>query len=73
MYATPRVTQAIDLLKGIFLEIPGTKLSIDDAARLSGLERTICVHVLEALEGARFLRRCADGLFVQTTMDSPWC
>jgi hypothetical protein len=72
MYATTRVTQAIDLLKGMFLEVPGTTLSIDDAARLSGLERTVCVHVLDALEYSRFLRRRADGLFVRMTADSPW-
>jgi hypothetical protein len=72
MHATTRVTQAVDLLKGMFLEVPGTTLSIDDAARLSGLEPTVCVHVLEALEYSRFLRRRADGLFVRMTADSPW-
>jgi hypothetical protein len=71
MYATPRVMQAIDLLKGLFLEVPGTQLSLEDAVRLSGIEHTVCLQVLEALERARFLRRSANGLFVRRTLDSP--
>jgi len=35
----PRVIDALQRLRGIFLEVPGTKLSMADATRLSGLER----------------------------------
>jgi DNA-binding IclR family transcriptional regulator len=65
MYTTPRVTQALERLKGIFLEVPGTRLSLTDAARVSGLELSVCGVVLQALENVRFLRRDRNGLFIR--------
>jgi DNA-binding IclR family transcriptional regulator len=62
---TPRVEEAVQKLKGVFLEIPGTQLSLVDASRLSGLERNTCRMILEALEDVRFLRREPNGLFVR--------
>lgn len=72
MHSTLRVVEAVERLKGVFLEVPGTQLSLADASRLSGLERTTCSVVLEALEDARFLMRARNGLFVRRTSDSPW-
>ena len=71
MHPTPRVTEGLDRLKNVFLEIPGTQLSLADASRLSGLERDTCRVILEALEEARFLARGRNGLFVRRTPDSP--
>ena len=65
MYTTPRITQALERLKGIFLEVPGTRLSLTDAARVSGLERSMCEVVLQALENVNFLRRDRNGLFIR--------
>jgi hypothetical protein len=65
-----RVVDAVQRLKGIFLEMPGTQLSMADATRLSGLERPMCRAVLEALEHARFLKRRRDGIFMRRTGDS---
>jgi DNA-binding IclR family transcriptional regulator len=62
---TPRVEEAVQKLKGVFLEIPGTQLSLVDASRLSGLERNTCRMILEALEDVRFLQRAPNGLFVR--------
>ena len=62
---TPRVEEAVQKLKGVFLEIPDTQLSLVDASRLSGLERNTCRMILEALEDVRFLRRAPNGLFVR--------
>jgi len=62
---TPRVEEAVQKLKGVFLEIPSTQLSLVDASRLSGLERNTCRMILEALEDVRFLRRAPNGLFVR--------
>ena len=39
MSTTARIPDAIARLKGVFLEIPGTQLSMIDASRLSGLDR----------------------------------
>ena len=63
MQAVPRVTEAVQRLKGVFQEVPGTRLTLADATRLSGLERPVCHLVLMALEDARFLRRGRDGVY----------
>jgi len=67
---TPRVEEAVQKLKGVFLEMPGTQLSLIDASRLSGLERNTCRMILEALEDVRFLRRAPNGLFVRRESQS---
>jgi hypothetical protein len=51
---SPRVTDAVQLLKGLFLDVPGTQLSAVEAARLSGLDKSTCTVVLEAVEDANF-------------------
>jgi hypothetical protein len=65
------VTDAVERLKNLYLEVPGTQLSLDDASRLSGVERPLCLAGLEALEAAHFLARGRNGLFVRRTSDSP--
>jgi len=71
MQPTPRVSQAVERLKGVFLEMPGTQLSLADASRLCGLERPTCIVVLEALADAHFLARARNGLFIRRSSDSP--
>jgi DNA-binding GntR family transcriptional regulator len=66
-----RISEAVERLKVVFAEVPGTQLSLADASRLAGLERAICREVLEALADARFLARGRNGLFVRRTSDSP--
>jgi DNA-binding IclR family transcriptional regulator len=68
---TPRVEEAVQKLKGVFLETPSTQLSLVDASRLSGLERNTTRMILEALEDVRFLRRAPNGLFVRRESQSP--
>jgi hypothetical protein len=68
---TMRIADAVERLRGVFLEVPGTRLSVSDASRLSGLERTTCGAVLSALEDAHFLMRTRNGLFTRRTNDSP--
>jgi len=72
MSTTVRVTEAVERLRGVFLEVPGTRMSVADASRLSGLERSMCGLVLEALEDAHFLTRSRNGLFIRRTADSPY-
>ena len=45
-----------------FLEMPGLRLTIRQAARLWGLEPTACAHVIEVLVRSEFLRRVPDGM-----------
>ena len=68
--STPRVVDAVQRLKGVFLEIPTTQMSLVDASRLAGLERNTTRLILEALEDARFLRRASNGLFTRRAVDS---
>jgi hypothetical protein len=68
---TPRIGQGIERLKTVFLEVPGTRLSLADASRLAGLERDTCRLVLEAFTDARFLSRGSNGLFVRHVSDAP--
>lgn len=69
-----RVDEALSRLKGLYLEVPSTSLSIERACRLTGLDDATCLSLLLALEQGRFLRRSPAGLFVLnitfTSMDS---
>lgn len=70
MEPATRFGEAVQRLKGVFLEIPGTRLSVADASRLSGLDRLTCNIVLMALEDARFLKRGHDGLYQRGAANS---
>jgi hypothetical protein len=71
MVGTARVEAAVQQLKSVFLEIPGTQLTLVQAIRLTGLEPDTCLVVLGALEDARFLRQRSNGSFVQRSAESP--
>ena len=49
------------------MEVPGTRLSPDDAARLSGVDSPMCQAILDALLAARFLKRGRDGTFTRAS------
>jgi DNA-binding IclR family transcriptional regulator len=55
--------EAVQRLRGMFLEVPGTRVSVADAARLCGLERSLCRQALETLTDAGFVKRGPDGTF----------
>ena len=65
------VIDAVDQLKAVFLEMPGTRLTVAEAARLSGVEFPVCGSILNALTDAGFLRQRAGGVFVRRGTDSP--
>ena len=71
MSAIPRITEGVERLRSVFLDTPGTQLSVGDASKLSGLEWHTCRVVLEAFEDARFLMRGPNGLFVRGTYAPP--
>ena len=60
------IVEAVYRLKGVFLEVPGTRLTVADAAQLSGFEPAVCRAVLKALEDAGFLGQRPGGLFVRS-------
>jgi hypothetical protein len=65
------VSEAVERLKGVFLEIPGTRLNVGDASRLAGLDDLLCQEILIALEHANFLKQGRDGRYQRRTTDSP--
>jgi hypothetical protein len=68
---TKRVLVAVDRVKSVFEEIPGTLLSVDQASRLAGVERSLCESIISALEDARLVRRTPDGRYRSESGDSP--
>ena len=62
------VPEAIEALlqraRGEYLEMPGLRLTLAQAARLWDLDRTTCQRLLHALTHARFLARTADDAYV---------
>jgi hypothetical protein len=59
-----RVDEALSRLKGRFLEVPTTCLSVQHASRLTGLDDATCLALLLALERGKFLRRTRAGDFL---------
>jgi len=47
----------------VFQQIPGVRLSLAEASRITGLESHLCRVLLRALEDLGFLRRQADGFY----------
>jgi hypothetical protein len=62
-----------NLLKRIraeYLEMPGLRLTLEQAQRLCGVERAPCQKALDALVGEEFLWVTADGHHARRTDDS---
>jgi hypothetical protein len=53
-------------VRGEFLEMPGLRLTPQQARRLWRLDEAACEKVLGALVEARFLARTRDGAFVRS-------
>ncbi len=51
--------------KSEFLEMPGLRLTIRQAARLWALDARDCERLLDTLVEARFLSRARDGAYVR--------
>ncbi len=60
--------QRLRRVKSEFLEMPGLKLTVSQAQRLWGLDRSTCEAVIEQLTESQFLRRTRDGSVVRTTV-----
>jgi DNA-binding IclR family transcriptional regulator len=65
LHHVPGVAQAVKRLKRMFLEDPGTRISLLEASQLSGVDEVTCDVILKTLEDARFLRRRPDGFFTK--------
>ena len=65
------IQDVVRRVRGEFLEMPGLRLTAEQARRLWRLDETACEAVLGALVDARFLARTRDGAFVREDHNSP--
>ena len=68
---TPFGADALERVKGMFLEMPGTEWTVADAARLAGLDTGVCRAILEALQHTGFVSQRANGAFVRCMLPTP--
>ena len=59
------IQDVVRRIRGEFLEMPGLRLTPQQAKRLWRLDDTSCEAVLGALVDARFLAKTSDGAFVR--------
>ncbi len=59
------IQDVVRRIRGEFLEMPGLRLTPDQARRLWRLDATACQAILGALVDARFLSKTRDGAFVR--------
>ena len=57
----------LDRLRSEFLEMPGLRLTAEQAHRFCGVERTACTVALDALVEEHFLSTRPDGSYVRAT------
>jgi hypothetical protein len=58
---------SVQRLIAMYQEMPGTRLSADEAARLAGLDVSVCLSILESLVEMRLLRRGCNGTFLRAS------
>ena len=65
--AAPRQTldDVLRRVQGEYLEMPGLRLTTEQAQRLWGLDRAECDRLLSKLVDAKFLFRTRDGAFMR--------
>jgi len=65
------IQEVVRRIRGEFLEMPGLRVTPQQARRLWRLDETACEAVLGALVDARFLARTRDGAFVRDDGNHP--
>lgn len=60
-----RIGEQLQRIQGEFVEMPGLRLTPEQAQRLWGLDQDVCDALLGALVDAKFLSRTRDGAFVR--------
>jgi hypothetical protein len=65
------IQEVVRRIQGEFLEMPGLRLTSEQARRLWRLDETSCEAVLGALVDAQFLAKTRDGAFIRQDSNSP--
>jgi hypothetical protein len=60
-------TNLLERIRGEYLEMPGLRLTLDQARRLWGVDRVLCQIVLDRLVAEQFLCVKADGRYLRVT------
>jgi hypothetical protein len=60
-------TTLLRRIRAEFLEMPGLRLTLDQAQRLCGVERTLCKALLDVLVDVRFLCVKPDGAYARAS------
>jgi hypothetical protein len=55
-------------VRGEFLEMPGLRLTLQQASRLWALDAVTSAHVLDRLTSAGFLVRTREGAYLRTSV-----
>ena len=58
-------TAILTRIRGEYLEMPGLRLTLEQAQRLFGVEREVCKQVLDVLVDANVLCVRADGVYAR--------
>ena len=66
------IQDVVRRVRGEFLEMPGLRLTPQQARRLWRLDETECRAVLGALVDARFLAKTRDGAFIRQDANAPY-
>jgi hypothetical protein len=64
------IQEVVRRIRGEFLEMPGLRLTEQQARRMWCLDETACEAVLGALVDARFLAKTRDGSFIRHDGDA---
>lgn len=62
---TETTTLMLHRIRGEFLEMPGLRLTLEQAARLWHVDAAVCAAVLGRLVGDHFLMRTRTGAYVR--------
>ena len=62
------VHTVVNRVRSEFIEMPGLRLTVRQAARLWGLERSACEHVIDVLVRSAFLRWTQAGMVARIEM-----
>ena len=68
--ASRGIQEMVLWIRGEFLEMPGLRLTSQQARRLWCLDETACDAVLGALVDVRFLAKTRDGAFIRRDVHS---
>lgn len=68
---TGAIQDVVRRIRGEFLEMPGLRLTPQQARRLWRLDENACEAVLGALVDSRFLARTRDGAFIRNDGNTP--